>query len=121
MRRQMYVSTHVSIVRAPSRKPYEWVKDGENGLLTPPRDVDALTNALARLLGDAHLRQRLGQNARRTVVDWFELQRNVRRLKALFARALCSATPITQADVSGVPEDGVDGGALATVDARVWA
>ena len=98
----------------------ELIEDGENGLLTPPRDADTLTDTLARLLGDAQLRQRLGQNARRTVMDRFELQRNARRLKMLFAHALCSTTPIAQDDEDGVSEDFVDD-AMATMDARVQA
>lgn len=43
--------------------PAEIVVDEENGLLVPPDDLDALTDALARLLGDAALRERLGGRA----------------------------------------------------------
>ncbi len=37
-----------------------------NGLLCPPRDPDCLSRQLLRLLGDADLRERLGQSARRS-------------------------------------------------------
>jgi glycosyltransferase involved in cell wall biosynthesis len=40
------------------------VRDGETGLLVPPRDPVALREALERLLGDAELRARLGRVAR---------------------------------------------------------
>ena len=42
-----------------------YVTDGENGLLVPEGDPQALQSALERLLGDAQLRARLGANARR--------------------------------------------------------
>lgn len=77
----------------------ELIQDGENGLLAPPRDVAALTDALARLYHDESLRRRLGHNARRTVMERFDLSRNALRLEALFARALDSTTPVTREDV----------------------
>jgi glycogen synthase len=49
------------------------VRDGETGLLVPPRDPRALRGALERLLADVELRARLGQAARAHVAalcDW---------------------------------------------------
>jgi glycosyltransferase involved in cell wall biosynthesis len=43
----------------------EIVTDGVDGLLVPPEDVDALADALLRVLTDADLRRRLGQAAAR--------------------------------------------------------
>jgi glycosyltransferase involved in cell wall biosynthesis len=40
------------------------IRDGETGLLVPPRDPAALREAIERLLGDADLRKRLGAAAR---------------------------------------------------------
>lgn len=39
------------------------VVDGETGMLVPPRDVDALTGALSRMLSDETLRVRMGKAA----------------------------------------------------------
>ncbi|BDU71778.1 glycosyltransferase family 4 protein [Mesoterricola silvestris] len=43
--------------------PAELIRDGVDGLLVPPLDVPALSAALARLMGDADLRARLGAAA----------------------------------------------------------
>lgn len=42
----------------------EMVADGWTGLLVPPRDERSLADAIIRLLGDADLRRRLGENGR---------------------------------------------------------
>jgi glycosyltransferase involved in cell wall biosynthesis len=47
------------------------VVDGETGLLVPPRDVAALRAALERLLGDAELRGRMGEAARKRIREHF--------------------------------------------------
>lgn len=49
----------------------EVVRDGESGLVVPPRDADAATSALLRLAGDPALVARLGAAARRTVTERF--------------------------------------------------
>jgi glycosyltransferase involved in cell wall biosynthesis len=46
------------------------VTDGHAGLLVPPGDVDALAEALVRLLSDRRLAERLGAQARTTVEPW---------------------------------------------------
>lgn len=43
------------------------VRDGENGVLVPPRDPEALAAALRRAMGDADLRRRIGDAAHETV------------------------------------------------------
>jgi glycosyltransferase involved in cell wall biosynthesis len=62
----------------------ELVENEINGLLVPPNDEVALTDALARLLDDPMLRIRLGQCGRQKVVQYFDATQNGRRLLDLF-------------------------------------
>ncbi|MCC2962425.1 glycosyltransferase family 4 protein [Massilia sp. IC2-278] len=62
----------------------ELVRDGENGLLVPPRDGAALACALARLLEDEGLRSRLGASARKTVEAQYSTQAVCGRLAAIY-------------------------------------
>ena len=39
------------------------VRDGQEGILVPPRDIEAAARALVRLAGDAALRARMGAAA----------------------------------------------------------
>jgi len=49
----------------------EVVTDGRTGLLVPPNDAAAMSNALARLVADQSLRKALGTAARESVRDRF--------------------------------------------------
>jgi glycosyltransferase involved in cell wall biosynthesis len=66
----------------------ELVEDGRTGLLVPPRDPDALADALARLLDDAGLRQRLGMAGRERVVAEYESGKNAAELLRIFEHYL---------------------------------
>lgn len=57
----------------------ELITDGENGLLVPPQQPEAIRAALERLLEDAELRTRLGAAARRTAEARFGIDRSASR------------------------------------------
>ena len=65
----------------------ELIAEGENGLLVPPGDPAALAAALARLIGDPILRQRLGAAGALRVARDFSLERCIDRLAAKFGLA----------------------------------
>lgn len=50
------------------------VRDGENGILVEPRNVEALANGLGRLLGDCELRRRMGEAGRRRAEEEFDVR-----------------------------------------------
>jgi len=60
----------------------EVVRDGETGLLVPPRDPDTLAAALERVVEDERLRRALGEAARR----WVEQRLEARHLAPHFLR-----------------------------------
>ncbi len=62
----------------------ELIEDGTTGFLTPPGDAAALGECLARLLGDAALRARLGAAARRAAHEQFSLDRHVAGFSQLY-------------------------------------
>lgn len=62
-----------------------WVnRDGETGLVVPPREPDALAHAIMHLLGDASLRQRFGMNGRHRVEDQFTVPHMLDRVEAIY-------------------------------------
>jgi colanic acid/amylovoran biosynthesis glycosyltransferase len=60
----------------------EAVEDGRTGLLVPPGDPGELANAIARLLEDGVLRDRLGSRAHEHVKETFDVDTNARALLA---------------------------------------
>lgn len=66
----------------------ELIRNEVDGLLVPPSDDGALADAIARLIDDDQLCRRLGQAARRRIVDQFDLDQNVASLARLFAARL---------------------------------
>jgi len=60
----------------------EALVDGRNGLLVPAEDPKALAVAIVRVLGDRSLAERLGQAARSTFEQRYELSRMVEAYEA---------------------------------------
>lgn len=66
----------------------EAITDGEQGLLVPPGDSQALASAISRVLSDPLLALRLGNNGRRRVAEEFSFEAVVRRTEALYRKLL---------------------------------
>lgn len=60
----------------------EYVRDGENGLLVPPGDADALGEAMDRLASDGDLARRLAEGARRSWRDELSPQKGAAEIVA---------------------------------------
>ncbi len=66
----------------------EWLRDGENALIVPPENPEALAAALARCLTDRELVKRIGLAARKTFVEHFDLARYGERFVEVLESAI---------------------------------
>ena len=62
------------------------VEDGVSGLLVPPKDSEALADAVIRLLKDDDLRRSLGECGRASVYPRYDLSRLVQDMKDLYMK-----------------------------------
>jgi glycosyltransferase involved in cell wall biosynthesis len=65
----------------------EVVSDGQDGLVVPPADPEALSDGIVALLRDPSLRARLGEAAKRRAAD-FDIRAAVRRTEELYEELL---------------------------------
>jgi len=66
----------------------ELIQDGENGLLMSEGDIDALAQALERILDEAPLRESLARRARTTIEMEFNLETIAGNLERLFRESV---------------------------------
>ena len=66
----------------------EAVLENRSALLVPPRDPDALSRAVVRLIEDPALRRSMSEEGRRFVERRYDWRRNAGRVEALYERLL---------------------------------
>lgn len=66
----------------------EVIQDGVSGLIVPPRNPEALAQAIVTLLGDSYHRTQMGDRARRTIEENFELQGMIDRLEQQYEKVV---------------------------------
>jgi glycosyltransferase involved in cell wall biosynthesis len=64
----------------------ELIRDGVEGLLVTPANVDDLAAAIASLIDNPELRRQMATRSRERIADQYELRKNVLRLSNLFSR-----------------------------------
>lgn len=69
------------------------VKDGVTGRLVPPRDPEAVSNALSCLLTSGELREQMGRNAVERVNKQFTWENVVQKLVGFYKRTIRGAVP----------------------------
>jgi glycosyltransferase involved in cell wall biosynthesis len=75
----------------------EAVLENRSALLVPPRDPDALSQAVVRLIEDPELRRSMSREGRGFVERCYDWRRNAGRVEALYAQLL-SRTPAAEGD-----------------------
>jgi colanic acid/amylovoran biosynthesis glycosyltransferase len=70
----------------------ELIRNGIDGILVAPSDEVELADAMARLMDDPALRQRLGASGRQRVIEKYNLRQNVAHLADVFQKRLGNVT-----------------------------
>lgn len=81
---QEYMSQGHPVVVTNNGGQREYVVQEQNGLLVPPGDANALAEAIVRLVTDAALRQRLGQQAKADFDDHLNYEHYYEQIKAIY-------------------------------------
>lgn len=68
----------------------EAISNGFNGILIKPGSVNELVDSLHCLLGDSALRRKLGENARKTVLEKFNIDVNAIRTAKVYSQIIGS-------------------------------
>ena len=69
------------------------VKNGDNGILVPPRDSDALEEAILKLIRNKNLAQKLGKNGKAMVYPEYDTFVMVRQIEELYEDMLSKLAP----------------------------
>ena len=72
------VTTHITGIP-------ELIRNGIDGMLVAPSDVDGLVEALEKLMDDTALRERISKSGRQRVLEHYNLRRSVEKLAAIFS------------------------------------
>lgn len=78
----------LALITTPVGAIPEAVEDGVSGLLVPPRDVDALADALGRVIADPDLRRQLSDGARQAFLERFDVRGYATRMTRLYEEVL---------------------------------
>jgi glycogen(starch) synthase len=89
------MATGLLIVSTRAVGVVDCLEDGRNALLVPPRDADALAEAIARLLDDAALRERLARTALEEVRELYSWKTVGRQIQHVYRR-LAGTGPDTE-------------------------
>jgi glycosyltransferase involved in cell wall biosynthesis len=79
-----YMTAGRAIVATAVGAALELIEDGVHGLLVPPGDAARLADAIARLLKDRDLAQRLGEAARRRALQRYSREAMVQRFEDFY-------------------------------------
>ena len=83
------MATGLLTIGVTGQGPAQFIRDGENGILVPPRDVDALAAALRDVLrGDRRSWREIAREGQRTVQNSYAWEHHASRLIAVYDQAI---------------------------------
>ncbi|XHR28872.1 MAG: glycosyltransferase [Chthoniobacteraceae bacterium] len=82
------MASRLPVIATPVGGVVELIEEGKNGLLVPPKDVDALVNAIRKLHDDAPLRAALAAGGQETVREKFSATAMLAEMDALYRKVL---------------------------------
>lgn len=71
------------------------IENGKEGLLVKERDVDALSNAILKLIEDKDLRKTLGKNAQQKAIEELDLYKGTERLEKIYEEVINKSGKVT--------------------------
>lgn len=95
------MSHGLAVIATPVGAHSEVIEPEKSGLFVPPGDVPALAGALARVIDDESLRERLGRGGRERFLAEFDVRLYASRLTNLHARLLGSGRAEPEPIVEG--------------------
>ncbi len=90
------LSHGLAVITTPVGAHAEVIENGISGILIPPGDVEALADALRRVIEDADFRNRLGTAGRRRFLEKFEVTSYAKQLGNIHAALLAPETSCHQ-------------------------
>jgi glycosyltransferase involved in cell wall biosynthesis len=79
------MASGLAVISTPVGSIGDAVLEGVNGLLVPPKDVDALATALATVIEDPEVRRRMGREGRDLYLRKFMISGSNQRLSEIFS------------------------------------
>ncbi|MEM3697188.1 MAG: glycosyltransferase family 4 protein [Candidatus Bathyarchaeia archaeon] len=67
----------------------EIINTGESGILVPPGDYTKLAEAIESLLNDGHVREKIGKEGRRLMVEKFSFESVVKKILDIYNELMC--------------------------------
>lgn len=90
-----YMSSGRAVVASAVGQIVDVLQDGKNGLLVPPGDVSAMSNAFIKLIQDSTLREKLGVLARDEAIQKYSWESYLARLERIF-NAVIERQPVDE-------------------------
>ena len=81
--------TGIPVVSAAVDGVLDIIENGHNGIFVDPDNLESMVSQIIRLVKDKHLRQTIGENGRRTIIEGYNIEKMVDSYEKLFPTLNC--------------------------------